>query len=87
MVNIALEPDRNPVYVKAIEGAGGVLSPLSSEVGSSEVGSSEVRALVWTDYGDPTGLQRTLEKNPQLEGVQLPFALSSEIHLRERCLC
>lgn len=74
MVNIALEPDRNPVYVKAIEGAGGVLSPLNSEVESSEVGSSEVRALVWTDYGDPTGLQRMLEKNPQLEWVQLPFA-------------
>ena len=74
MVNIALEPDRNPIYVKAIEGAGGVLSPLNREVGSSEVGSNDVRALIWTDYGNPTGLQRTLEKNPQLEWVQLPFA-------------
>ena len=61
---VALEPKQFPAYVDAIESAGGKLSALSSEV----------RALVWTDYGDPKGLEKTLSQNPQLEWVQLPFA-------------
>lgn len=61
---IALEPKKFPAYVQAIEVAGGKVSTLSSEVS----------ALVWTDYGDVEGLVRTLDENPQLRWVQLPFA-------------
>ena len=36
--------------------------------------SSEVEALVWTDYARPDLLAETLEANPQVKWVQLPFA-------------
>ena len=61
---VALEPRQFPAYVEAIESAGGVLAPLSSEV----------EALVWTDYARPDLLAKTLAENPQLRWVQLPFA-------------
>ncbi len=61
---IALEPKQFPAYVEAIETSGGLVTPLSDDV----------RALVWTDYSDPEGLRATIEKNPQLQWVQLPFA-------------
>lgn len=61
---IALEPKQFPAYLEAIEAAGGIVSSLSADV----------TALVWTDYGDVAGLASTLEENPQLRWVQLPFA-------------
>lgn len=61
---VALEPKQFPAYVEAIESSGGKVSPLNRDV----------KALVWTDYGDPEGLRTAIEKNPQLEWVQLPFA-------------
>ena len=62
--SIALEPKRFPAYVSAIESVGGQVVPLDGSV----------TALVWTDYADVSGLERTLDSNPQLEWVQLPFA-------------
>ena len=61
---IALEPRQFPAYAEAIVGAGGVLSPLEADV----------EALVWTDYARPDLLRDTLNANPQLRWVQLPFA-------------
>jgi len=64
VTQVALEPAQLPEFVKAIEVAGANVAPLSQEV----------RGLVWTDYSQPQLLQHTLEENPQLEWVQLPFA-------------
>jgi phosphoglycerate dehydrogenase-like enzyme len=61
---VALEPKQFPAYLEAIESAGAKVVPMGAEV----------RALVWTDYANPQGLAETLEANPQLEWVQLPFA-------------
>lgn len=61
---IALEPKKFPAYAAAIESAGATVSVLSPEV----------EALVWTDYASPQLLAETLEANPQLKWVQLPFA-------------
>lgn len=61
---IALEPKQFPAYLEAIEAAGGKVVPLSNEV----------EALVWTDYARPDLLAETLDANPQLRWVQLPFA-------------
>ena len=61
---VALEPKQFPAYLEAIESAGAKVVPMGPEV----------RALVWTDYANPQGLADTLEANPQLEWVQLPFA-------------
>jgi phosphoglycerate dehydrogenase-like enzyme len=36
--------------------------------------SSDVEALVWTDYARPDLLVETLDANPQIKWVQLPFA-------------
>jgi phosphoglycerate dehydrogenase-like enzyme len=61
---VALEPKQFPAYLEAIESAGAKVVPMGAEVS----------ALVWTDYANPQGLADTLEANPQLEWVQLPFA-------------
>lgn len=61
---IALEPKRFDSYVSAIEAAGGELSELTPDVD----------ALIWTDYSKPALLAKTIEANPQLRWVQLPFA-------------
>jgi phosphoglycerate dehydrogenase-like enzyme len=61
---VALEPKQFPAYLEAIEIAGGKVVPLSSDV----------EALVWTDYARPDLLAETLDFNPQLKWVQLPFA-------------
>ncbi len=61
---VALEPKQFPAYLEAIEIAGGKVVPLSSDV----------EALVWTDYARPDLLAETLDSNPQLKWVQLPFA-------------
>ena len=59
-----MEPRQFPAYAEAIVEAGGVLSPLAADV----------KALVWTDYARPDLLRDTLNANPQLRWVQLPFA-------------
>ena len=64
MTKVALEPAQVPAFVDAITSAGGQLSPLANDV----------KALVWTDYWQPDLLAQTLDANPQLEWVQLPFA-------------
>lgn len=61
---IALEPKQFPAYLEAIEGAGAKVVPLGPDV----------EALVWTDYARPDLLAETLDSNPQLKWVQLPFA-------------
>lgn len=61
---IALEPKQFPAYLEAIETAGGKAVPLSGDV----------EAMVWTDYARPDLLAETLDANPQLKWVQLPFA-------------
>jgi phosphoglycerate dehydrogenase-like enzyme len=61
---IALEPKQFPAYLEAIEAAGGKVVPLSGDV----------EAMVWTDYARPDLLAETLDANPQLKWVQLPFA-------------
>lgn len=63
-LKVALEPRRFDAYVEAIESSGGLVSDLTSDV----------KALIWTDYSDPAALASTLDANPQLEWVQLPFA-------------
>ncbi|MFM1784623.1 MAG: hypothetical protein RLZZ579_900, partial [Actinomycetota bacterium] len=61
---VALEPKQFPAYLEAIGSAGAKVVPIGPEV----------RALVWTDYANPQGLADTLQENPQLQWVQLPFA-------------
>ena len=64
MNKIALEPNRVSAFEAAITSAGGVVAELGPEV----------RGMVWTDYWQPYLLAQTLDANPQLEWVQLPFA-------------
>lgn len=61
---VALEPRQIPAYLEAISHAGASVVPVSSDV----------EALVWTDYARPDLLAETLEANPQVKWVQLPFA-------------
>lgn len=63
-MKIALLPQSVSAYRQAIESAGGEVASLGPDV----------NALVWTDYSQPTLLAETLENNPQLQWVQLPFA-------------
>lgn len=63
-MKVALLPDQPRPFVEAISLGGGIVSPLDSDV----------TALVWTDYHQPQLLRQTLEENPQLTWVQLPFA-------------
>ena len=61
---VALEPKQIPAYVEAISASGATVVPMSAQV----------EALVWTDYARPDLLVETLDANPQLKWVQLPFA-------------
>ncbi len=61
---VAIEPKSFPEYEKAVELGGAKLSPMGSDV----------RGLIWTDYSSPAALGELLDRNPQLEWVQLPFA-------------
>lgn len=61
---IAIEPKSFDAYERAVEASGGVITQLSEEV----------KALIWTDYSAPELLSKTLQENPQIEWVQLPFA-------------
>ncbi len=60
----ALAPSKVPAYLDAITLAGGEVRELSKDV----------QALIWTDYSKPELLAETLDQNPQLKWVQLPFA-------------
>lgn len=64
MIQIAIEPMSRPDFERAVDSAGCKVAPLSPEV----------RALIWTDYSRPELLRETLDQNPQLDWVQLPFA-------------
>jgi len=61
---VAIEPKSFEDYEAAVVAAGAELSPMADDVA----------ALIWTDYARPGALAELLEKNPQLEWVQLPFA-------------
>ena len=61
---VAIEPKSFPEYEKALELGGAKLSPMGPEV----------RGLIWTDYSSPEALGELIDRNPQLEWVQLPFA-------------
>lgn len=63
-MKIAIEPAQPVEFVRAVEESGGELAKLADDV----------KALIWTDYHSPEALKETLESNPQLEWVQLPFA-------------
>lgn len=63
-MKVAIEPISRPDFDVAVEASGGELSPLTTDV----------KALIWTDYARPDLLRSTLDENPQLEWVQLPFA-------------
>lgn len=61
---VAIAPRSFEAYERAVEAAGGVISELNNDVS----------ALIWTDYSAVQELKETIEKNPQLTWVQLPFA-------------
>ena len=61
---VAIEPKSFPEYERAVELGGAKLSPMGPEV----------RGLIWTDYSSPEALGELIDRNPQLEWVQLPFA-------------
>lgn len=64
MITVAMEPKTFPEYVQAVEDVGGKVVPLDSSV----------KGLIWLDYSQPQALEELLDKNPQIEWVQLPFA-------------
>ena len=64
MTQIALEPNAPPIFRAAIENQGAKVAPLGPDV----------CGMVWTDYSKPELLAKTLDENPQLTWVQLPFA-------------
>lgn len=61
---IALLPRSTEVFADAVRAGGGEVAPLSSET----------RGIVWLSSSDPQRLVETLEQNPQVEWVQLPWA-------------
>jgi phosphoglycerate dehydrogenase-like enzyme len=63
-MKIAIQPTSRIEFEKAVEAGGCEVAALSPDV----------RAMVWTDYSQPELLRATLDENPQLEWVQLPFA-------------
>jgi phosphoglycerate dehydrogenase-like enzyme len=64
MLQIAMEPKAVPEYVLAVQSAGAEVAPISPEI----------KGLIWLDYSKPEALSQLLDKHPQLEWVQLPFA-------------
>jgi phosphoglycerate dehydrogenase-like enzyme len=61
---IAILPSPREVFVSAVEDAGGEVAGLSADT----------RGLVWLSYSRAEELRATLEANPQIEWVQLPWA-------------
>ena len=64
MLKVAMEPKQFPEYVQAVEQAGGIVVEMGPEI----------KGLIWLDYSKPAALAEMLDKNPQIEWVQLPFA-------------
>lgn len=64
MIEVAMEPKAFPEYLKAATDAGAQVVPLNASV----------KALIWLDYSQPEALAELLDRNPQIEWVQLPFA-------------
>jgi phosphoglycerate dehydrogenase-like enzyme len=64
--HIAVEPDTgdSAMFRAAVERAGGVVAPLSENT----------RGLIWLTYARADELSATLEANPQISWVQLPWA-------------
>ena len=63
-MKIAIEPTSRREFEEAVVAGGCDVAALSKDV----------RAMIWTDYSQPDLLRQTLDANPQLEWVQLPFA-------------
>jgi len=63
-LKIAIEPTSRQEFNDAVSISGGEPCKLAGDV----------TALIWTDYHQPALLRDTLDANPQLEWVQLPFA-------------
>lgn len=63
-MKVAIEPKSRAEFEAAVTVSGAELSALSNDV----------RAMIWTDYSQPELLRQTLDENPQLEWVQLPYA-------------
>ncbi len=61
---IALLPEPEPVFSDAVTRAGGQVAPLSEDT----------RGLIWLSSTQAEELGRTLEQNPQIQWVQLPWA-------------
>lgn len=61
---IAILPQADPVFVDAVESAGGTVAPLSENT----------RGLIWLDYRDPERLREVLRTHPSVGWVQLPWA-------------
>jgi phosphoglycerate dehydrogenase-like enzyme len=63
-MRVAIAPEVREEFALAVTTAGAELAELDESV----------KGLVWTDYSRPQLLRETLDANPQLEWVQLPFA-------------
>ena len=63
-MKVAIEPQFVEDFAQAVKDGGGQPCRLGPDV----------EALVWTDYHQPDLLAQTLEQNPQLRWLQLPFA-------------
>lgn len=63
-MRVAILPSSRDEFDTAVISGGGQLQALGKDV----------EALIWTDYSRPGLLRETLDKNPQLKWVQLPFA-------------
>ena len=63
-MRVAIAPEVREEFALAVTTAGAELAELDEIV----------KGLVWTDYSRPQLLRETLDANPQLEWVQLPFA-------------
>ena len=61
---IAVLPKAPEVFVRAVRDGGGVVAELSADT----------RGLIWLSYSRADALAATLEANPQIEWVQLPWA-------------
>ena len=63
-MKVAIAPEVRQEFALAVTTAGAELAELDETV----------KGLIWTDYSQPKLLRETLDLNPQLEWVQLPFA-------------
>lgn len=63
-MKVAIAPQVREEFVLAVTSGGADLVELDDTV----------TGLVWTDYSQPELLRQTLDANPQLDWVQLPFA-------------